>query len=267
VKEVLDEFGELLTGTLICNQQKSSSTLPELSANVDANAVSDREVLGSSKVDDTDAANLNPTAILPFSTIPDNIVCHVPLAVRASSIEGAGRGIFVERDVAAHDIILMVKTPRLSIVSDQVLLFGFLSILLGLSMKFQVDGELNSLETVCDNSLGLSGRKSDTVSIRTTADPKFQVTPCGGCKIYHYCGKVTFPRQSCRCLASQQQKCQKKAWTNHHKYECQTLVKMVATGEEKKLTSLLKSARVRCLIRVLQLHVNKILSEQTWTEI
>jgi hypothetical protein len=103
VKGVLDDFGELLTGTLICNQQKSSSTLPELSANVDANAMSDREVLGSSKVDDTDAANLNPTAILPFSTIPDNIVCHVPLAVRASSIEGAGRGIFVERDVAAHD--------------------------------------------------------------------------------------------------------------------------------------------------------------------
>jgi hypothetical protein len=53
-----------------------------------------------------------------YNTIPSRVKQHVPLKVTSSSIPGAGRGLFVLKDVAAGDLLFTIPFPALNIVSQ-----------------------------------------------------------------------------------------------------------------------------------------------------
>jgi hypothetical protein len=61
-----------------------------------------------------------PSSASPFAcdTIPSRVKQYVPLKVATSSISGAGRGLFVLKDVAAGDLLFSIPFPALNIVSS-----------------------------------------------------------------------------------------------------------------------------------------------------
>jgi hypothetical protein len=44
-------------------------------------------------------------------SIPSRVHCDVPLTVNQSKIAGAGRGVFVEKDVAARELLFGIEHP------------------------------------------------------------------------------------------------------------------------------------------------------------
>jgi hypothetical protein len=55
---------------------------------------------------------------LPFlyKEIPSRVNCKIPLSVEKSKIPGAGRGVFIHKEVKAGELIFSIDQPLLSIV-------------------------------------------------------------------------------------------------------------------------------------------------------
>jgi len=51
-----------------------------------------------------------------YKEIPSRVKCKIPLRVEESKIPGAGRGVFIFKDVKAGELIFSIDKPLLSIV-------------------------------------------------------------------------------------------------------------------------------------------------------
>jgi hypothetical protein len=57
-----------------------------------------------------------------YKEIPSRVNCKIPLKVEKSKIPGAGRGVFILKDVKAGDLIFSIDKPLLSIVGFMIFL-------------------------------------------------------------------------------------------------------------------------------------------------
>jgi hypothetical protein len=98
------------------------------------------------------------------STVPNRVTCYVPIKAVPSTIEGAGRGLFVEKDVTAGDLLFSIKQPLVRVVNQR----GISQICNNSYLAF-IDGNCNVLRL-------------------SAAEPTF--LKCGGCKSVSYCSRV-----------------------------------------------------------------------------
>ena len=102
-----------------------------------------------------------------YKKIPERVKCHVPLKVDISDISGAGRGVFVRKDVKQGDLIFSIAKPLIYIAND---------------------GE-EMLWSTCDNCFAYC---SGGVTMVSRENLNFMA--CGRCKVLYYCSKASlFP--------------------------------------------------------------------------
>jgi hypothetical protein len=136
-----------------------------------------------------------------------------------------------------------------------------------ISYFLHVIKEISTLNVTC-KVLIINGSKDLESGIATISTPgNLRFYACTRCKIYRYCGKVGGSLYELLSdICSHLQDCQKEAWENHHKYECKTLKKMGKweTSEEDKLVHM---ARIRIMVRLLELQLENKIPESEWKEI
>ncbi|KAL2075875.1 hypothetical protein VTL71DRAFT_818 [Oculimacula yallundae] len=156
------------------------------------------------------------------TTIPSRVTPAVALEKKASE-DGKRLQLVANENIAAGDLIYSIKSPLLNIVGN---------------------GE-ESLRITCDNCFAKRdepGPSKTGVFVSTVPRDDVKLLACGGCKVLKYCNK----------------KCQKAAWTNHHKHECKIIsdVKTAAElGPDGK--PIVYHHQFRCMARLLLLHHNE----------
>ncbi|KAI9373594.1 hypothetical protein BJX61DRAFT_541554 [Aspergillus egyptiacus] len=156
---------------------------------------------------------MNPQESRVYDYLLSKVTSAVPLEIRQSSIPGAGMGLFATQDIAEGHEIYQ-SNPLVACVEDE------------------------KQEEVCDYCLlDTTSAVLPTGRFRMPSDTVTEHQRCSGCRVCYYCSTV----------------CQRKAWEEYHRGECELL------KENKELHS-----RTRLLYRLLTMHSGDLINAEDW---